>query len=241
MTDLLQISANEMKFLVKRSVEGLGFTPGDQLGAGARAAACYQYGLANSAVIDAALSSLQADIQGPVLVAKATQASDEWLFDAQGQSALVQAELALGSALSHGASAVRVRNTSQGMLVAPVLMAWLSKPLAQGTAQQSIALYFTSQKGDQRCLWLAANGKPLGLYQPKSAVVASNELLVRVGEEDIDGHLITDGADLLGWRERSLDQGILVDLSLVTRLKTMMTDSFVPESDESRNSGAGPG
>lgn len=236
MADLLQISANEMKFLVKRSVEGLGFAPGDQMGAGVRAAACYQYGLANSAVIDAALTGLQTDVQGPVLKNK----GDEWLFDAQGQSALVQAELALGSALSHGASAVRVTNTSQGMLVAPVLMAWLSKPMAQGVAQQSMALYFVSQKGDQRCLWLAANGMPLGLYQPKSEVVASNELLVRVAEEDIDGHLITDGADLLGWRERSLDQGILVDLDLVTRLKTMMMDSFVPESEESRNSGAGP-
>ncbi len=236
MADLLQISANEMKFLVKRSVEGLGFTPGDQLGAGARAAACYQYGLANSAVIDAALSNLQAAVTGPVLIDK----GDEWLFDAQGQSALVQAELALGAALSHGASAVRVRNTSQGMLVAPVLMAWLSKPMAQGAVQQSMALYFVSQKGDQRCLWLAANGMPLGLYQPKSEVVASNELLVRVAEEDVDAHLITDGADLLGWRERSLDQGLLVDLNLVTRLKTMMMDSFVPESEESRNSGAGP-
>lgn len=236
MADLLQISANEMKFLVKRSVEGLGFTPGDQLGAGARAAACYQYGLANSAVIDAALSNLQAAVTGPVLIDK----GDEWLFDAQGQSALVQAELALGAALSHGASAVRVRNTSQGMLVAPVLMAWLSKPMAQGAVQQSMALYFVSQKGDQRCLWLAANGMPLGLYQPKSEVVASNELLVRVAEEDVDAHLITDGADLLGWRERSLDQGLLVDLNLVARLKTMMMDSFVPESEESRNSGAGP-
>jgi len=236
MADLLQISANEMKFLVKRSVEGLGFTPGDQLGAGARAAACYQYGLANSAVIDAALSNLQAAVTGPVLIDK----GDEWLFDAQGQSALVQAELALGAALSHGASAIRVRNTSQGMLVAPVLMAWLSKPMAQGAVQQSMALYFVSQKGDQRCLWLAANGMPLGLYQPKSEVVASNELLVRVAEEDVDAHLITDGADLLGWRERSLDQGLLVDLNLVTRLKTMMMDSFVPESEESRNSGAGP-
>ena len=236
MADLLQISANEMKFLVKRSVEGLGFAPGDQLGAGARAAACYQYGLANSAVIDAALSNLQAAVAGPVLIDK----GDEWLFDAQGQSALVQAELALGAALSHGASAVRVRNTSQGMLVAPVLMAWLSKPMAQDTAQQSIALYYVSQKGQQRCLWLAANGKPLGLYQPKSDMVAGNELLVRVAEADIDGHLITDGADLLGWRERSLDQGLLVDLDLVTRLKTMMMDSFVPESEESRNSGAGP-
>lgn len=236
MADLLQISANEMKFLVKRSVEGLGFTPGDQLGAGARAAACYQYGLANSAVIDAALSNLQAAVTGPVLIDK----GDEWLFDAQGQSALVQAELALGAALSHGASAIRVRNTSQGMLVAPVLMAWLSKPMAQGAVQQSMALYFVSQKGDQRCLWLAANGMPLGLYQPKSEVVASNELLVRVAEEDVDAHLITDGADLLGWRERSLDQGLLVDLNLVARLKTMMMDSFVPESEESRNSGAGP-
>ena len=236
MADLLQISANEMKFLVKRSVEGLGFTPGDQLGAGARAAACYQYGLANSAVIDAALSNLQAAVTGPVLIDK----GDEWLFDAQGQSALVQAELALGAALSHGASAIRVRNTSQGMLVAPVLMAWLSKPMAQGAVQQSMALYFVSQKGDPRCLWLAANGMPLGLYQPKSEVVASNELLVRVAEEDVDAHLITDGADLLGWRERSLDQGLLVDLNLVARLKTMMMDSFVPESEESRNSGAGP-
>ncbi|MCP4880472.1 MAG: hypothetical protein GY905_07970, partial [Gammaproteobacteria bacterium] len=44
----------------------------------------------------------------------------------------------------------------------------------------------------------------------------------------------------LGWRERSLDQGILVDMDLVVRLKAMMMDSFVPESEASRNSGAGP-
>ncbi len=237
MANLIQISANEMKFLVKRSVEGMGFAPGDQLSAGARAAACYQYGLANSTVIDAALASLQPDVQAPALV----QQGAEWVFDAQGQSALVQAELGLGVALSHGATVVRIRNTSQGVLVAPVLMAWLSKPMAQAQAQQAMALYFVHHTGAQRCLLIAANGRPLGLYQPQTAAVNQDELLLRVGEEDIEGQLITDGADLLGWRERSLDQGILVDVDLVTRLKSMMMDSFVPESDLSRASGAGPG
>ncbi len=236
MSNLLQISANEMKFLVKRSVEGLGFSPGDQLGAGVRAAACYQFGLANSAVIDAALSGLKVEVQAPSLVAQGA----EWVFDAQGQSALVQAELGLGAALSHGANAVRIRNTSQAVLVAPVLMAWLSKPMANGQAQEAMALYFVHHSGAQRCLLIAANGKPLGLFQPTDNVVATDELLLRVGEEDIAGHLITDGADLLGWRERSLDQGILVDMDLVVRLKAMMMDSFVPESEASRNSGAGP-
>ncbi|MDP6968159.1 MAG: hypothetical protein QGG88_03485 [Gammaproteobacteria bacterium] len=236
MASLVQISANEMKFLVKRSVEGLGFTPGDQLGAGARAAACYQYGLANSTVIDAALSGLQPGVQAPTLVKKGA----EWVFDAQGQSALVQAELGLGVALSHGATAVRICNTSQGVLVAPVLMAWLSKPMTQARAQQALALYFVHHSGAQRCLLMAANGRPLGLYQPHAPVVDKDELLLRIGEEDIAGQLITDGADLLGWRERSLDQGILVDAALVTRLKSMMMASFVPESDLSRASGAGP-
>ena len=236
MTNLLQISANEMKFLVKRSVEGLGFTPGDQMGAGVRAAACYQYGLANSAVIDAALSALKQDVQAPKFVAK----GDEWQFDAQGQTALVQAELAIGAAMSHGANAVRISNTSQAVLVAPVLMAWLSKPVAQAAAKQPVALYYQHHSGAQRCLLLSAQGQPMGLYQPKADMVAADELLVQMGVESIDGHLISDALALASARDQALEKGIMVDIDLVTRLKSMMMDSFVPESEASRNSGAGP-
>lgn len=236
MAKVIQISANEMKFLVKRSVEGLGFTPGDQLGAGMRAAACYQYGLANSSVIDGALSALQQAVQAPLLQAK----GEEWQFDAQGQSALVQAELAIGAALSHGAAAVRISNTSQGVLVAPVLMAWLTKPMAQATAKQPVAIYYQHHSAAQRCLLISAEGQPLGLYQPKATMVAAHELLVQMGVDHVDGYLISDALALASAREQALEKGIMVDVDLVNRLKAMMMDSFVPESEASRNSGAGP-
>lgn len=237
MANLLQISANEMKFLVKRSVEGLGFAPGDQMGAGVRAAACYQYGLANSRVIDEALSALKQDVQAPILLEK----GDRWRFDAQGQTALVQAELAIGAALSHGAQRIRIGNLSQGVLVAPVLMAWLSKPMAQADAKQPVAMYYQHHSGAQRCLLLSAEGQPVGLYQPRSEVVAKDELLVQFGADSVDGHLISDALALAAAREQALEKGIMVDIDLVTRLKAMMMDSFVPESEASRNSGAGPG
>ena len=70
-------------------------------------------------------------------------------------------------------------------------------------------------------------------------MVAKDELLLRVGDTNIIGQLIHDGADLLNWRERSLDQGLWMDVKLVARLQTMMIDSFVPESRKSRTSGAG--
>ena len=69
--------------------------------------------------------------------------------------------------------------------------------------------------------------------------MAADELLLCMGQADIDGVLITDGADLLGWRERCLDQGIHLDVALVSRLKRMMQASFVPETEASR-AGAGP-
>ena len=62
MANAVQISANEIKFMIKRSVEGLGFTLGDQLGAGMRVAACYQYGVVDDKAIAAALSSLLPEV-----------------------------------------------------------------------------------------------------------------------------------------------------------------------------------
>ena len=58
MPKLMSLSANELKFLVKRSVEGLGFPPGDQLSAGIKAAAAFQLGLANSRLLNNALDAL---------------------------------------------------------------------------------------------------------------------------------------------------------------------------------------
>ena len=67
MSELIQISANELKFLVKRSVEGLGFSPGDQLSAGLKAAAAFQLGLANSNLLGKGLDALSSDINAPIL------------------------------------------------------------------------------------------------------------------------------------------------------------------------------
>ena len=61
-----------------------------------------------------------------------------------------------------------------------------------------------------------------------------------MGVKNLDSLLIASASDLLGWRVRSLDEGILVDLDLVTRLRMMMQNSCVPESDISRSGGAGP-
>jgi hypothetical protein len=63
--------------------------------------------------------------------------------------------------------------------------------------------------------------------------------MLSMGQADIDGVMITDGADLLGWRERCLDQGVHVDASVLARLKQMMHASLVPETEASRM-GAGP-
>ena len=65
MADSVALSANEIKFMIKRSVEGLGFSPGDQLSAGMRVATCYQYGLVDDNTIHNALDSLLPDVPAP--------------------------------------------------------------------------------------------------------------------------------------------------------------------------------
>ena len=237
MSELIQISANELKFLVKRSVEGLGFSPGDQLSAGVKAAAAFQLGLANSMLLNKGLDALNSDIKVPVLLVSSND--QELEFDAQGQSALVQVELALGLALAKAVPQLRIKRITAAAFAVPCLMSWLAQPLSRPAAQQCYALYFTHHSGAQRCVLIAADGQLLGLYQPLQNVVATDELLLCMGQADIDGALITDGADLLGWRERCLDQGIHLDAALVGRLKLMMQASFVPETEASR-AGAGP-
>lgn len=237
MSELMQLSANELKFLVKRSVEGLGFSPGDQLSAGIKAAAALQLGLANSRLLNKALDSLNGLICAPLLIASSDQ---ELQFDAQGQSALVQVELALGLALAKAVPRLRINRIAAAAFAVPCLMNWLSQPLSNPAAQQCYALYFTHHSGAQRCVLIAADGQLLGLYQPLNTMVAADELLLCMGQADIDGVLITDGADLLGWRERCLDQGIHLDSELFARLKQMMQASLVPETAASR-AGAGPG
>ncbi|MCO4837516.1 MAG: hypothetical protein KC426_05450 [Oceanospirillaceae bacterium] len=237
MSKLMPLSASELKFLVKRSVEGLGFSPGDQLSAGIKAAAAFQLGLANSKLLNNALDALNGGVSAPLLI---SSNDDEVLFDAQGQSALVQVELALGFALSKAAPKLRIKRVVAAAFAVPSLMTWLTQPLSCSLAQQCYALYFTHQSGAQRCVLIAADGQLLGLYQPLQKVVAADELLLCMGQADIDGVLITDGADLLGWRERCLDQGILLESDLFDRLQLMMQSSFVPETKRSR-AGAGPG
>lgn len=237
MANLMQVSANEMKFLIKHSVKSLGFSLGDQINAGSRAATCYQYDLVDSQLISAALDHLCIDVQAPVLVRKDAH---ECCFDAHGQSALVQIELALGVGLASTAKQIRVTNTSEGVLATPVLMEWLSKPMSEGHANRSATVYFMHASGTQRCLRLDTNGQLLGLYQTCQPIVANNEILVRLGVKDMDSLLIASASDLLGWRARSLDQGILVDFDLVTRLRMMMQNACVPESEISRSGGAGP-
>jgi hypothetical protein len=237
MSKLAQVSANELKFLVKRSVEGLGFSPGDQLSAGIKAAAVFQLGLANSRVLDQALDALNSHISAPILVSSSDQ---ELQFDAQGQSALVQVELALGLALAKAVPQLRIKHIVAPVFAVPCLMNWLCQPLSGPKAQQCYALYFAHHSGAQRCVLISADGQLLGLYQPLHQVVAADELLLCMGQADIDGMLITDGADLLGWRERCLDQGVHLDAELVGRLKHMMQASLVPETAASR-AGAGPG
>ena len=237
MSELIQVSANEIKFLVKRSVEGLGFPPGDQLSAGIKAAAAFQLGLANSRLLDKALDALNSLISAPVLLSSSNQ---ELQFDAQGQSALVQVELALGLTLAKAVPQLRIKRIAAAVFAVPCLMNWLAQPLSRTAAQQCYALYFAHHTGAQRCVLLSADGQLLGLYQPSQRLVAADELLLCMGQADIDGLLITDGADLLGWRERCLDQGIHLDAAVVSRLKRMMQASFVPETEASR-AGAGPG
>jgi|GEM_PF-273453 len=237
MSELVQISANELKFLVKRSVESLGFAPGDQLSAGSKAAAAFQLGLTNSHVLNLALDALDNKLKAPQLISANEQ---ELVFDAHGQSALVQVELALGLGLARCVPQVRINQIVGAALAISCLMNWLAQPLSQSQAQQCYALYFTHHTGAQRCVLVAANGQPLGLYQPSKQVVATNSMLMCMGQADIDGVLITDGADLLGWRERCLDQGVHIDASVLERLKQMMHNSFVPETEVSRL-GAGPG
>ena len=237
MSELVQISANELKFLVKRSVEGLGFSPGDQLSAGIKAAAAFQLGLANSRLLGKALDALNSLVSAPILISFSEQ---EMQFDAQGQSALVQVELALGLALAKAAPQLRIKRIVAPVFAVPCLMNWLSQPLSQPKVQQCYALYFAHHSGAQRCVLIAADGQLLGLYQPLRQVVAADELLLCMGQADIEGVLITDGADLLGWRERCLDQGVHLDADLVGRLKQMMKASLVPETAASR-AGAGPG
>jgi len=235
--DSVVLSASEIKFMVKRSVEGLGFSPGDQLGAGMRVATCYQYGLVDDNAIANALDSLLPNVQAPTVIEK----GKEWVFDAKGQPSLVQAELAFGAAMSHGVMTIRLRNTSQGVLVAPMLMTWLSKPMNQPQMRQDLSLYYVHHDGSQRCLVMTANGSLLGLYEPHKAVVADDEVLLKVDEKAIDGGLLESASDLIRQREACLDKGISLSANLVKRLKDLMMDSFVPESDRSRSSGAGPG
>lgn len=236
MSELLQLSANELKFLVKRSVEGLGFSPGDQLSAGIKAAAAFQLGLANSQLLVAGLDALDGRINAPLLLASNEQQLE---FDAQGQSALVQVELALGLALAKLVPRLRIKRLAAAAFAVPCLMNWLAQPLSRPAAQQCYALYYNHHSGAQRCVLIAADGQLLGLYQPSKQMVAVDELLLCMGQADIEGLLITDGADLLGWRERCLDQGVYLDAALVGRLKHMMQASLVPETEASR-AGAGP-
>jgi hypothetical protein len=237
MSELVQISANELKFWVKRSVEGLGFSPGDQLSAGIKAAAAFQLGFANSSLLGKGLDALNRDIKAPLLV---SSSDEEIQFDAQGQSALVQVELALGLALAKVVPKLRINRIAAAAFAVPCLMNWLAQPLSRPEAQQCYALYFTHHSGAQRCVLISADGKLLGLYQPLKQVVAVDELFLCMGQADIEGVLITDGADMLGWRERCLDQGLHLEAALVGRLKQMMHASFVPETEASR-AGAGPG
>jgi|TARA_B110000503_G_scaffold83219_2_gene127016 hypothetical protein len=237
MPEMLQMSANELKSLVKRSVEGLGFSPGDQLSAGIKAATAFQLGFANSHLLVEGLNALNGNISAPLLVASN---DDELHFDAQGQSALVQVELALGLALAKAVPKLRIQRIAAAAFAIPCLMNWLAQPLSQPAAQQCYALYFTHHSGAQRCVLIAADGQLLGLYQPLEQVVTADELLLCMGHADIEGVLITDGADFLGWRERCLDQGVHLDAALVGRLKQMMQASLVPETAASR-AGAGPG
>ena len=71
--------------------------------------------------------------------------------------------------------------------------------------------------------------------------VFEDEVLLRVDEKAIDGNLLESASDLIRQREACLDKGISLSATLVMRLKDLMMDSFVPESDQSRSSGAGPG
>ena len=237
MVKMVQLSANELKFFVKRSVEGLGFAPGDQLSAGLKAASCFQLGLTNSKVLDQALSALKVEVCAPTLKSASEQ---QLIFDAHGQSALVQVELAVGLAMAKSVPKLLIKNIKQAIFAVPSLMDRLSQPLNNAQAQQCYALYFTHHKGAQRCVLMGAQGALLGLYQPLSKVVDTDEMLLCMGQADIDGVLITDGADLLGWRERCLDQGVHLEAELVERLKQMIQASFVPETEASR-AGAGPG
>lgn len=236
MSELMPISANELKSLVKRSVEGLGFSPGDQLSAGIKAAVAFQLGLANSNLLVKGLDALNSDISAPLLVASSDQ---ELQFDAQGQSALVQVELALGLALAKLVPQLRIKQLAAAAFAVPCLMNWLAQPLNRPAAQQCYALYFSHHSGAQRCVLIAADGQLLGLYQPSQKIVAVDELLLCMGQADIEGVLITDGADLLGWRERCIDQGVYLEATLISRLKQMMQASLVPETEASR-AGAGP-
>ena len=236
MSELMSISANELKSLVKRSVEGLGFSPGDQLSAGIKAAVAFQLGLANSNLLVKGLDALNSDISAPLLVASSDQ---ELQFDAQGQSALVQVELALGLALAKLVPQLRIKQLAAAAFAVPCLMNWLAQPLNRPAAQQCYALYFSHHSGAQRCVLIAADGQLLGLYQPSQKIVAVDELLLCMGQADIEGVLITDGADLLGWRERCIDQGVYLEATLISRLKQMMQASLVPETEASR-AGAGP-
>ncbi|MDC9719519.1 MAG: hypothetical protein PSN46_02200 [Gammaproteobacteria bacterium] len=237
MSELMQISANELKFLVKRSVEGLGFSPGDQLSAGIKAASAFQLGLANSHLLAKGLDALNSEIKAPELVSTNAQ---QMVFDAHGQSALVQVEFALGLALAKAKPQLKINNIAAAAFAVPCLINWLAQSLSLPEAQQCYAVYFTHHTGAARCVLVAADGQVLGLYQPLKNVVGPNTLLLCMGQADIEGVLITDGADLLGWRERCLDQGVHLDAALVARLKQMMQASFVPETEASR-AGAGPG
>ena len=175
MSELIQVSANEIKFLVKRSVEGLGFPPGDQLSAGIKAAAAFQLGLANSRLLDKALDALNSLISAPVLLSSSNQ---ELQFDAQGQSALVQVELALGLTLAKAVPQLRIKRVAAAVFAVPCLMNWLAQPLSRPAAQQCYALYFAHHTGAQRCVLISADGQLLGLYQPSQRLVAADELLL---------------------------------------------------------------
>ena len=137
MPELMQISANELKFLVKRSAEGLGFPPGDQLSAGLKAAVAFQLGLANSHLLVKGLDALNSAIRAPLLLASS---DEELTFDAQGQSALVQVELALGLALAKAVPRLDIKHLVAAAFAVPCLMNWLAQPLNQASAQQCYAL-----------------------------------------------------------------------------------------------------
>ena len=249
MADEVQISANEMKFFIKRSLEGMGFNPGEQIEAGRRVAVAWQYGLVDSALLSACLRHLKPSIHTPSLV---SQQDHRWVFDALGQSALVQVELAVGMALAKHGKQVTINNVHDGVLLAPALMGWLSMPLSNMPANQPMVLYFQKQTAhaimQPHGLVINAQGQLQGLYQAPAINLPTNQLQVVIGEGARSetetnhnlGQCVMDAKQLADHKIQCLAQGLRIGSSLLQELKTLIVESFVPESENSQ-AGAGPG